>query len=340
MMQKIEIDLEYMPYIAGPPSTPKQLHQQACSNDDPTIQKWKDIWVENTKKNHEFKGPFKDSSIGSLFQKWLGRPAIVCGSGPSLVKNGLELKNKGPFGIVSCLHNFHYMEDNDIDVDYFVTLDAGDITLDEISEGGKLTHEEYLERTEKHTLLAFVGCSHKLVQAWRGKIIWFHCPIPSDEVNDRIDEIEKFRLPISTGGNVLGAAFYIARAVLGSHPIVFCGADFSFSYGKKFHGWKSSYDTAGVGQGFRHTDVYGIKVHTWPSYYNFKCWFESKVCMCPGIYINATEGGIFGSYNEGNIQQVRQMTLKQAIRMFTMSDELTTTMTSDPSGDGQRSLLF
>lgn len=340
MIKTIEIDLEYQPYIPGPPHSPKKLHQQACTNDDPTIEKWKHIWVENTRKNRELKGPFKDASVSEIYKKWFCKPAIVCGSGPSLTKNGAEIKNAEGIGVISCLHNFHFMVDNDIPVDYYVTLDAGDITLDEISEGGKLTHEEYLEKTKDQTLLAFIGANHKLIQSWRGKILWFHCPIPSDWVNAELDKIEKFRLPVSTGGNVLGSAFYLAKAVLGANPIIFTGADFSFSYNKKFHGWDSSYDKAGVGQGMRHTDVWGNKVSTWPSYFNFKCWFESKMCVCPGLYINASEGGILGSYNEGNIQQIKQMPLKEAIRMYTMSNELKQTFEGDPSSDTPKSLLF
>jgi hypothetical protein len=61
----------------------------------------------------------------------------------------------------------------------------------------------------------------------------------------------------------------------------------------------------------RATDVFGHRVKTWQSYYNFKCWFESRACSVPGTYINATEGGILGSYPEGNIEQIKQMAFKR-----------------------------
>ena len=108
---------------------------------------------------------------------------------------------------------------------------------------------------------------------------------------------------------------------MGANPVIFCGADFSFSYSNKFHGWDSKYDRD-LGHVIPATDVFGNRVKTWSSYYNFKCWFESRVCCVPGMYINATEGGIFGSYPDGNIAQIKQMYLKDVIRMYSLNAEI------------------
>ncbi len=72
----------------------------------------------------------------------------------------------------------------------------------------------------------------------------------------------------------------------------------------------------------RVTDIYGIKVNTWGSYFNFKCWFDARMCQVPGIYINATEGGILGAYDQGNISQIKQMDLEDALAMLHMQDHL------------------
>jgi hypothetical protein len=68
------------------------------------------------------------------------------------------------------------------------------------------------------------------------------------------------------------------------------------------------------------TYVFGNRVKTWQSYNNFKCWFENRCYSEPGIYINATEGGILGSYPEGNIEQIKQMALSDVIKMYSISE--------------------
>jgi hypothetical protein len=138
---------------------------------------------------------------------------------------------------------------------------------------------------------------------------------------NEIDKVETFRTFLSTGGNVLGACLYFAKAVLGCQVSIFLGANFSFSYMDKFHGWDSKYD-AMLGRYIRTTDVYGNSVKTWASYHNFKAWFDWVAMKVPGIYFNCTEGGTFGAYPGGNIRSVIQMDLKDCLRMFNISDEL------------------
>ena len=88
---------------------------------------------------------------------------MLAGSGPSLVYNGEKLKNRGDMPLISCLHNFHFFEDRDIKVDFYVTLDAGPITITEVSEGGKHDADWYWERTKDCTLVAFIGTHPDLI---------------------------------------------------------------------------------------------------------------------------------------------------------------------------------
>jgi len=138
-----------------------------------------------------------------------------------------------------------------------------------------------------------------------------------------ISAIDPFHQYVSNGGNVLGACTYIAKGWLGAVTLVFIGADFSFSNREKvkFHYWDSKYD-ASIGHTIRTVDIYGNSIKTWPSYYNFKTWFDYVTQVCPGIYINASEGGIFGAYREGNIMSVLQMDLEQVFNWQAMSDKL------------------
>lgn len=311
----VEMELEYLNTIDAPPQSPSQLHKQAASNDDPTVNAWRDTWIKNMKENHRTHGPFCENGIGKLFGEFNLKPAILAGSGPSLKTNVEDLKKKGDIPLISCLHNFHFMIDNGIDVNYFVTLDAGEITIPEISEGGKESHEYYLDKTKDHTLLAFVGTSPNLVKAWKGKVLWYNCPIPDQVTKDAYDSTEKFHNYVANGGNVLGACAYIAKAYMGANPIAYIGADFCFGYDKKFHGWSSSYDKS-MGNVNRTVDCYGNKVYTWQSYHNFKCWHDSITMRVPGEWINCTEGGTWGVYPEGLIKTIRHKPLREFIDGF------------------------
>jgi hypothetical protein len=337
MLRTVEIDFEFQPVIPRPPASPKELYAQACSSDDITVKTWRDIWIRQIKANHKTHGPFAKNGIGALYQNLLHKPCIVAGSGPSLKTNIDALKGRKGLALISCLHNYQFFEDNGVTPDYYVTLDAGEVTIEEVSEGGKNTPDEYWESTKDKKLVAFIGTHPDLLAKWKGEIYFFAAPIPDQALMDEVMALEPFHSFISSGGNVLGASFYLAKAIMGANPIVFIGADFSFSYANKFHAWNSKYD-ANLGQVVRATDVFGHRVKTWQSYYNFKCWFESRACSVPGTYINATEGGILGSYPEGNIEQIKQMALSDVIRMYSLSDAIEGQMRSPEVKDNR--ILF
>lgn len=313
--RKAEVLLEYQNYIESLPVQPQQLYSQACSNDQITIESWRNIWIKNIQENHKKFGSFKDKSVGHLYGSQKYKPVIVAGAGPSLKMNGLELKNKKNICLLSCLHNFHYMIDNGIDVDYYVTLDAGEVTVEEVYEGGSKKPEEYWELSKGKKLLAYIGTSPRLLEKWQGEVYFFNAPIPDPSISAAIEAVEPFHLYISNGGNVLGACVYLAKAIMGANPIAFVGADFSFSYDKKFHAWDSKYD-AKLGYVVKACDVFGQKVLTWQSYHNFKGWFDWLASTIPGLYINCSEGGTFGSYPDGNIMAVKQMSLAQFFEMY------------------------
>lgn len=319
--RKAEIYLSYQPYIDQPPMSPKELHELAASGDGTTINFWTEIWVKNAKENHAKFGPFKDRSIGQIFEKFKHKACIIAGAGPSLKYNGHELKNKGDVPLISCLHNFHFFEDLGVKADFYVTLDAGEVTAEEVYEGGSKKPEEYWELTRTHTLLAHVSTSPRLLEKWQGKILFYSAPIPQKAVIDRMDEIEVFNALVGNGGNVLGACLYIAKGWLGCPMISFVGADFCFSYDHKFHAWDSKYDKD-MGRVLRTVDVFGNSVLTWQSYHNFKSWFDKTALTFPGVYFNCSEGGTLGAYREGNLSAIRQIGLKAWLEMINMSSHL------------------
>lgn len=321
MLRTVEMDFQFQQYIGGPPVSPNELTRRASSNDDTTMDHWREIWVNQTKANHAKHGPFKDHGIGKLFHLFHQRPVIVAGAGPSLAQNIDELKDTKGIPIVSCLHNYQLFEDRGITPDFYVNLDAGPVTIEEIAEGGKKSLDDYFASTKNKKLLAFIGSHPDLINRWQGEVYWFNCPIPDEGIRKAILEIENFNTLVGSGGNVLGACFYIAKGILGAGAVIFTGADFSFSYNNKFHPSPSKYDGK-VGDYLRATDIFGNSVKTWQSYLNFKYWIDAKCCQVPGVYINASEGGILGAYPAGNIEQIKQMALSDVKKQFSLSEHL------------------
>lgn len=320
-MRTAEVILEYSPYIEQIPVQPKELFAEACKNDEVTINSWRKTWESNVKTNHEKFGPFANKAIGTIFNQARHKPVIIAGSGPSL-KNSLEaLKSKQDITLVSCLHNFHFLEDNGTPAEFYVSLDAGEVTIEEVYEGGKRSEEEYWNLTKDRTLICYIGTSPRLLEKWKGKILFFNAPVPDEKYMNFVDNVEVFNQYVSNGGNVLGACLYISKAWLGASVVSFIGADFCFSYDKKFHAWNSKYDES-LGHVMRVRDVYGLPVYTWKSYHNFKGWFEFVSMTVPGLYFNCSEGGTLGAYDTGNLRSIIQMPLQQFIRQMNMFDEI------------------
>lgn len=337
MIRQATIDLEYQPYIDYAPQSPKELYGNACSSDEITISSWRETWKKNAKANHDKYKSFADNSIGKFFGHAHHRPVIIAGAGPSLKHNIAELKNRESITLVSCLHNFHTMEDHGANVDFYVTLDAGDVTVEEVYEGGSKTPDEYWEMTKGKKLLCYISTSPRLLEKWQGEVYFFNAPVPDQEYMKFIDDLEVFNSYVSNGGNVLGACLYISRAILGASSIGFIGADFSFSYDKKFHSYDTKYD-AKLGHVMKVRDVFGMPVNTWRSYYNFKGWFEFVSLTVPGVYFNCTEGGTLGAYDQGNIRSIIQLPLKEFIRMFNMYSEIKEQMMNPKTNE--KKLLF
>lgn len=317
VLRKAEVYLEYQPYIDHYPVPAKQLHSTACENDEITINSWRPIWERNVKSNHEKYGPFCDRSMGKFFGYAHQKPVIVAGAGPSIKVNAKDLKERGDITLISCLHNFHYLEDQGVPADFYVSLDAGEVTVEEVSEGGEHDPDYYWEKSKGRKLLCYIGTNPKLLEKWQGEVYFFNAPVPDQPFIEYVESIEKFNLYVSNGGHVLGACLYIAKAFFGASITAYIGADNSFSYDKSFHGWNSKYDKK-LGQALRVKDVFGNSVYTWRSYFNFKGFHEFVSMTVPGIYYNCTEGGILGAYAEGNIRSIRQMPLKDFIRQMNM----------------------
>jgi hypothetical protein len=331
---RVPMVLTFQGTIDQPPMSKEAMYGQSCSNDTVTVNHWRAIWLDHVKRNvaaHDV----ANNNVMLDYAKYACKPVICAGSGPSLKKNAKHLATKpAEIGLVSCLHNFAYFTDLGITTDGYVNLDAGDITIGEMSQGGKRDAAYYWDASKDCTLIAGLVSKPELLDKWQGKIRFFNSPVPDPvymEEQAKITTLEPF---YNVGGNALGAAYYHARAVLGGMPIVFVGADFAFDYTRKFHSWDSPYDAQFAGV-IPATDVFGNRVYTWPSYANFAAWFNAQSMGGAGnnpvMLINCTEGGIFGAFPNGNIRTVHQMALVDFLAMYSHHKMMPDLVKGDPN---------
>jgi len=319
----LEVVADYQNYIDHPPMQVEQMHQAACSSDTVTVDYWRKAWCDNVRENKKTLGSFAKHSAGKLFGKYLYGSAICAGSGPSLGYNGSFLAKKGQIPLFSCLHNFAFMEDNGINAEFYVSLDAGQVVIPELSAGGKEPAESYWEKTKDKKLVAFIGSHPDLFRKWQGEIYVFTAAIPDKQWDETLAEVEPFHVMVTSGGNVLGACVYIAKAICGVHRVGIVGADYCFGHNKRsFYPWKSELDGQ-LGQVIPVTDVFGIKCPTWPSYHNFKLHMEWLASIIPGQWmVNCTEGGALGSYPHGNIRAIVQMPLMDFMNQLNFCESI------------------
>jgi hypothetical protein len=340
MERNLTLDLNFQPYIYSHPLTKEQMIGQSVANDRVTIETFRKTWSDNIIATKKRFGSFKDRGLHDLLETQKHKPVIIAGSGSSLKLNAHLLKNRGDIALISCLHNYGFFEDQGIIPDAYISLDAQDVVVPEMANSGKESFEYYVEKSKDRNLLAVISSPPKLFDSWKGNVKLFNVPTPDPEIRkltgsvgyhpDGIEcpscklqkmepdtaAVEPFAGLVSCGGNALGACMYVAKAVMGAGMVIFVGADFSFGYEKKFHAWDSEYDKKYAGL-MQATDIFGMKVMTWPSYYNFKIWFELVATYyAPGFYVNCTEGGILGAYETGNIIAIQQMGFEDCLKRF------------------------
>lgn len=331
----VDMILQVQPYIEGIPQGKSSAWRAATHNDGVTVKTWAKQWVDQTKINIENYDMIANS-VMTEFQRFRGQPVILMGSGPSLEKNWTSLIGdslnhfgRGKIPIITNVHNFPFCEDRNImkESDYYLILDAGDICIKEMYEGGKHDEAWYWERTKNRTLIAYHGTHPEFLKRWQGPIKFYSTPSATMELSKEFQTIiDSTKIPgFNVGGNVMGAALYFARAILGCSVPIFMGMDLCFSYNRKFHPWDCWYNEKFSGV-IPWTDIFGNRVYTWNSYFGFKNWFDYIAVggngNNPHLIINATEGGILGSYPEGNIKQIIQLDLATALHLFNMSDRL------------------
>lgn len=328
MRKTIDIELELQPTIPAPPVSQQDLYKRACAGDGVTVNTWKETWIKNYKACVEKFGDLGEKSMGKLYGINRHKAAVCLASGPSLRDSFDALRRnqaqKHPVLVVSALHNYALLKDEGIKVDYWLTMDGGDIVMDDSTEFGTKDKEYYWESTKDEKLVALCFSPPTLWDKWKGEIYLCAAMQPDEGLKKEIENIQVFNHFLSAGGNVGGGLVYLAKAVFGSEKIMMCGYDFCFDYDLKFHPVKSKYDNfngKGAGETVPWPDCYGVPRRTWGSYLGFKFWFDWLVCTVPGDWVSCS-GGLMGAYKEGNIAQLKYMSLKDALLPYWLADEV------------------
>jgi hypothetical protein len=270
-----------------------------------TVKSWSKIWVDNLKENIKL-CDFSKYSVYSLKDKFRGETAYLVGASPSLSKNVKELKKKKGI-IITCSHALKYLIKNGIKPDYVVVLDAHEKQVDFLDIG---------DESKDIKLLADIMVHPNIFKVWNGRV-WFFRTIgekPKDKIHNALWKLSKFNDLIYTGGNVMSGAYSIAD-LLGCKRVVYVGMDFSnsilsdsfveYADGSRDEGTFEHLDS------FIHPDVNGLGVWTKQRMFMYKYWFDWMSLKTDRIeHINATEGGILGAYDEGNLKSIKQMKLK------------------------------
>ena len=309
----VPMKLTYQMYIASPPRTKEQMWTTACANDKTTSESWRSKWLDHIERNVK-ENKADERMVDGMLRQHAYKPCLCVASGPSLNRNFMFIKMlPKEIPVISVLHNYHRFIDTDTRCDAFVTLDAGDIVIKEMAEGGSKTPEEYWESTKNQTLITGLVTPPELVKKWKGKVYFFSATIPDEEFMVALPKLTKNKWVYSVGGHTFGAAMYHAAWIWGCSELALVGADYAFDYMHQFHPWKTDYDKKFFGV-MPCTDVWGNRVYSWPSYQNFRAWVEFQAMGGNSDHhvriVNCTEGGTVGAYPEGNIMQVQQLLLK------------------------------
>lgn len=290
-----------------------------------------DVWKANIIANR----PYFSQKAPDI----TGLTVYLVGAGPSLDKNVQELKNVSERGVILCVDAaLRFLLRSGVRPEYCFMIDGSE-KIAEMIEGCD---------TRDITLICTPSSSPKVVAAWQGPRFFVTTPTPHDRKFDYTHltrivratkdlkegdelilddsykvEFEGVNLRITTGGNVSTAAHHFCLLALKAQQIVFVGLDLSWTheshhYAGHEHMANTKDRSWGMNGEFMTHKTPDGEVCTNLSLLAFKRWHEQMALGFPGSCVNATEGGIFGLGQKGQLLDcVEHLTLKEAIAKYT-----------------------
>lgn len=282
---------------------------------DNTGARYKSLWLENARAN--VKRVLAGGWACSEYQgKYRGKIALLLGGSPAITKQFdriRELQKDRDFVLIGITSNIRMLLANQIKPGFVMIADA-DPAMSRFWDGMDM------EQTKGINLIANL-CTHPtMLNKWKGNIKYL--AIHTD-VKELVKIMRKRYSPVNDCGALfpavssqynVGAAF--AFLVLGCRTLVFVGNELGFS-DKEVPYYPDREDYKDKWVRSPHPDIYGNVAYTNYMLFSLKLALEDFLGKISGdgIFINATEAGIFGvSKRYGNTPWIQQMTLDWAMR--------------------------
>lgn len=237
----------------------------------------------------------KSRGIGAFIGRWEDTPIYLVGAGPSLGKNGSQLRRVADAGwpILAVDAALPILDRLGVEPDLAFIIDT------------KASQKLFFEglKPEKTILLA-VSCAHpEALAAWPREIRFFNSWGNPDDEYIHLRYGRDFG-SIGIGGNVSTAMLSFAVTFCGASPIVLVGHDFAFKTLEGYYPEGGVKERIPVGKTIKPTwDIYGKTVFTDLSLASYRNYTEDFIKDAQRIdrfsgrrtrFVNATEGGILG----------------------------------------------
>lgn len=239
--------------------------------------------------------------------------AYLVGAGPSLKDNVHDIPKTGK--IITNTHSLKFLLKNGVKPDYVGLVDAFDRQAEWCDIGND---------SKDLTLLMDINCTPKIFKVWKGQIVFFRTVNKPDEgatgTAKKLWELSDMEHFVGSGGNVMTAMLGCAH-LMGFQRFVFVGHDYANTGGNferkvDYPDSQDKGETSAMPEDMKFNDamididIQGLGILTLSRMWLYKYWTESLAFGCKDReFINATEGGILGSYPGGNLGFIRQMRL-------------------------------
>ncbi len=242
----------------------------------------------------------ESAGVGSLFNKFQGKTAILVAAGPSLNKNvDLLREAKGKAVIISVGQAYRILLDRGIKPDIVTHIDFHEVSAKQFrglppAEDVALVYDQEIYPTIPSGFRGpkFVAQIGKPITRWVGVFAF------NGEMGDQ-----------KKGMTVAHTSFFLARS-MGADPIVFVGQDLSFPGERSHADGASTPVDINVDESYIWIDdIYGNKVPTWKSMYAYLLRFQEEISATDALCIDATEGGAL-------IRGTKIMTLREVLDTY------------------------
>ncbi len=267
------------------------------------------------------KPEFKDALPGlfcSICQKpfvtrsiYAWKPVFAVAAGPSLGKNGHELKRiQGKYPIFAVDTAMPTLQTLGIKPDYMITVEID-----------PLINEMEID-SEGITMISTLSVDPKFRNKWKGPVYFLDTPTSNKRELKKRSKIRSDIGWASPGGNVSSIMYAMLYGTFPS-KIILIGHDFSYPHIMNYYAPGGPMSMIPGKMIFSTHDIYGNKVYCDSSLFGYKEWTQTAIKSLNvnpwAKTVNATEGGILGTTYYDPITLIRpKRYLRELLYRFNM----------------------